>query len=162
MVSYEFWFYYHLPQILAGTLGAMTCAGVYHAVQAWRDVVKLDAQEQLLSRSLLDPLVRRYMPKGEIMVHDLRMRLQQAGMRGDDAMARYVRWRVTGVATAVIVNTFLLLGQASFTTWVVYGGLSAFMGYFWPTMFQDAKKYVQGRDNDLKMLLKYQLDLQVA
>jgi tight adherence protein C len=157
--SFEFWFYYHLPQILTVFLGTLTCSAVYQAAQAWRDVVKLDAQEQILSRSLLDPLVRRYMPKGEIMVHALRMRLQQAGMRDDGAMARYVRWRVTGLAIAAVVNTVLILAQAKFTTWIVYGGASLFFGYFGPEGYIDRTR--QARQLQISEALPSLMDLMV-
>jgi tight adherence protein C len=140
MSTREFEFYNHLPHLLAIAfgLGILVCA--YKCIEAYNDAIKLDIKERFLARSLLDPLVEKYMPKSEIVVHNLRMNLQQAGLRGDNAMQVYVRWRVSGVAVAVAIIVLLVLTRSSLMSWAMYGGLSGLFGVLGPDVYLDRLK----------------------
>lgn len=159
MGGQNFFLAMHKPQIIAGVVALFLCVVIFKAIQAYSDAVKLDTRERFLARRIVDPLIDRYVPKDDIVVHRLRMQLQQAGMRDAGASRRYVRWRLFCGAAAIAAVLFMVVTKASAVVLLFNLFVFGAAGWFGPDIY--VQRLVRARQELIADALPSLMDLMV-
>jgi tight adherence protein C len=159
MGGQNFFIAVHKPQILAAVVAFFLCVVIFKAIQAYSDAVKLDTKERFIARRIIDPLVERYVPKNDIVVHRLRMQLQQAGLRDEGASRRYTRWRIFSGTGASAVLLFLLVTKATPMVLLFNFFVFGLVGWFGPDIY--VQRLARERQEHIADALPSLMDLMV-
>lgn len=92
-----------VPIIAMGVIFLTIVYFARNAVAAWEDAIKLDREERGFFQRMVEPLVSRMAPQTEVAERQLRMLLQQAGLRDEGAMHRFGIIRLSTLVGGVVL-----------------------------------------------------------
>ena len=148
-----------LPYLYAAVSMIMAVAFLYGGARAWKDVVLLDQEERNIFDRVMSPFVSRMVPRTEVEVRELRMRLNRAGIRGDGAVRRFTLVRATVLGSATVAGAAVFFSSFVGALSLPLGTGLLYLAYKAPEYWLDQQ--ILGRQLRIARALPSTIDLMV-